>query len=116
MHSVVENQERATSLLREERSLPTGDPAERVVFWKMFRDEAEATEFSKNIKLGEGQQMVGGRDCDDVGHCYWLGVQVDDVAAWGNVAAIQKHDGYDGEEPSTQGRGPSQVDTSERDS
>lgn len=91
-------------LLRKERALPAEPIAERVVFWRTFRDPRHALEFSRAIMLGKGQDLVGGVTEDDLGPLYWLGVRVDDIAKWGNSKAIQLTDGFDAEVPGVEGR------------
>ncbi|MGH8672516.1 MAG: hypothetical protein ACREUA_10865 [Burkholderiales bacterium] len=75
----------------EERHLPARDPQNRVVQWHVFRDPREADEYAGNIVLGPGQHIVGGKDSDSIGSLWWVGVEVDDLSHWGNVAAINKH-------------------------
>ncbi|MDA8327759.1 MAG: hypothetical protein M0Z83_02175 [Betaproteobacteria bacterium] len=83
-------------ILNKSRDLPKDPKNERVVMWKVFRDEAAALEYSNHILLEPDQRIVGGRSTDSVGVLFWLGVEVDDVAAWGNTHAIQLVDPFDG--------------------
>lgn len=91
-------------VLQAERALPQDPTAERIVLWRIFRAREEAMTFSRAVLLGEGQQLVGGVSADSVGPVFWLGVQVDDLARWGNSKAIQMTDGFDAEVPGVQGR------------
>ncbi|MFZ5557714.1 MAG: hypothetical protein ACOZDY_13505 [Pseudomonadota bacterium] len=77
-------------VLQVRRPLPSSGGAERVVHWHVFRSAAEARSYAGNIILGAGQQVVGGWDEDSVGRVYWVGVEVDDLARWGNRAAVNK--------------------------
>ncbi|BBP06004.1 hypothetical protein TPL01_22950 [Sulfuriferula plumbiphila] len=80
-----------TSFLNEYRSLPVSDASNRVVSWHVFRTISEAEEYAESIRLGDGQRIVGGMDADSVGKLWWVGVEVDDIACWGNPAAVNKH-------------------------
>ena len=73
------------------RPLPAIHPENKVVHWRVFREVAEAEEHAVHIQLAEGQTVVGGFDSDSVGRLWWVGVEVDDVARWGNLAAVNKH-------------------------
>lgn len=79
------------SILKEFRCLPARDERNRVVSWHVFRTASEAEEYAESIQLGEGQHIVGGMDSDTIGKLWWVGVEVDDVARWGNPAAVNKH-------------------------
>lgn len=85
-----------SQILNQSRSLPEDPKKERVVMWKVFRNEDEALEYSHHILLEPDQRVVGGRSTDSVGDFFWLGVEVDDVAAWGNTHAIHLVDPFDG--------------------
>lgn len=93
-----------TTFLWEPRALPEDGLRERIVIWRVFRSREEAHAYSGHILLGEGQHIVGGTTEDDVGPVFWVGVQVDDVARWGNSRAIQMSDSFDGQNPGTSGR------------
>jgi hypothetical protein len=95
-----------SDILHQARPLPENPQQERVVLWKVFRTEGEALEYAKHIMLGADQTIVGGHGTDSVGEFYWLGVQVADLAAWGNTQAIQLNDPLDSTDPHGQGRGP----------
>jgi len=82
---------RDLDFLDEEKSLPEGHGSDRVVQWHVFRSRAETEQFARAIRLGAGQTMVGGFTRDSLGGLYWVGVQVDDLDAWGNRAAVNKH-------------------------
>lgn len=77
--------------LQEEQSLPEGHGRDRIVQWHVFRSRSETEQFARGIRLGPGQTCVGGCTRDSFGVLYWVGVQVDDVEAWGNRAAVNKH-------------------------
>ena len=92
-------------LLMQIRALPEDAKQERVVLWKIFRDETKALEYSHHILLESDQQLVGGRSTDSAGVFFWLGVEVADLAAWGNTHAIQLADPLEGNDPKTKGQG-----------
>lgn len=92
------------SFLEQARPVPQDGLRERIVIWRIFRSQEEAQAYSGHILLGDGQHIVGGRSEDDVGPLFWVGVQVDDVARWGNTRAIQMSDTYDGQNPAVAGR------------
>ena len=77
--------------LMHERSLPRGDGKDNVVQWHVFRSREAAEEFIPSIVLSEGQHLMGGYSRDSIGALWWVGVVVDDLARWGNRAAINKH-------------------------
>ena len=77
--------------LARHRSLPVHHPENRVVQWHVFRDAAEADEYAEHIQLSDGQSMAGGFDNDSIGVLWWVGVEVDDLARWGNRSSINKH-------------------------
>jgi hypothetical protein len=77
-------------MLGTRRALPARERAERVVQWHVFRAREEASDYARAIRLGEGQRVVGGFDEDSLGRIYWVGVEVDDLARWGNRAAVNK--------------------------
>ena len=104
MHNAHLN-DQVTSLLGQERTLPVDPQQERVVMWKVFRDEASAVTYAHHILLEADQQLVGGQATDSIGKFYWLGVHVADLAAWGNTQAIQLNDPFDAEDPKGQGQG-----------
>ena len=79
------------SFLNEYRSLPARDPGNKVVSWHVFRTVSEAEEYADSILLSDGQHIVGGMDSDSIGKLWWVGVEVDDIARWGNPAAVNKH-------------------------
>ncbi len=79
------------SILNEYRSLPVSDASNRVVSWHVFRTHSEAEEYAESIRLCDGQRIVGGMDSDTIGKLWWVGVEVDDIARWGNPAAVNKH-------------------------
>jgi hypothetical protein len=94
-----------SDILHQARPLPENPQQERVVLWKVFRTEDEALEYAKHIMLEADQTIVGGHGSDTVGEFFWLGVQVADLAAWGNSQAIQLNDPLDSNDPNGQGRG-----------
>lgn len=57
----------------------------------IFRAASEAEEYAESIKLGDGQRIVGGMAADSVGKLWWVGVEVEDIARWGNPSAVNKH-------------------------
>ncbi len=73
------------------RQLPAHNADNKVVSWHVSRTVGEAAQFAAGIRLGDGQHLVGGRDRDSVGELWWVGVEVDDLARWGNHAAVNKH-------------------------
>ncbi len=79
------------NILEKEVDLPKGDGMDGIVHWHVFRRLDEAERFIPCIKLGEGQQLVGGRSHDSVGEFWWLGVRVDDLDRWGSRQSINKH-------------------------
>lgn len=86
--------------LDEPRPLPNEDPAgSHIVYWHVFRGRNEALDFARQIKLNKGERLVGGSATDSIGPLMWLGVQVDDLEAWGNRRSINKTDAYDPESP-----------------
>ncbi|QKT02922.1 hypothetical protein HUS23_03405 [Ectothiorhodospiraceae bacterium 2226] len=78
-------------VLERERPLPDGTGADGVVHWRVFRHREAARDYLPAIQLGTGQRIVGGYSRDSVGALWWIGVQVDNVHAWGNLSAINKH-------------------------
>ncbi len=79
------------SILNEYRTLPVSNASNKVVSWHVFRTLSEAGEYAESIRLGDGQHIVGGMDADSVGKLWWVGVEVEDIARWGNPAAVNKH-------------------------
>ena len=77
--------------ISEQRVLPTQTSEDTVVHWHIFRSLDEAEDYAEHIQLGEGQRIVGGTDSDSIGVLWWGGVEVDDVARWGNQGAVNKH-------------------------
>lgn len=100
-------------VLSRRRPLPLDPVAERVVMWRVFRSDEEAHTFARHIRLEPTQHLTGGMTEDSVGPLYWIGVEVDDVARWGNTKAIQMTDAFDAEDPEVQGR-PFRQDSDER--
>ena len=82
---------RDVDLLSHELGLPEGHGHDHVVQWHVFRSREKAEQFMTGIRLGEGQQLVGGHTRDSIGAIWWVGVQVEDVERWGNHSAINKH-------------------------
>ncbi|MGA7799813.1 MAG: hypothetical protein WCC36_03300 [Gammaproteobacteria bacterium] len=80
-------------VLSHERSLPHGQSGNSVVQWHAFRAREAAEAFIPYIQLGPGQYLVGGVTRDSVGPLWWVGVEVDDPAQWGNRLAVNKHAG-----------------------
>lgn len=99
-----EGDREARRILSSRRLLPRDPRAERVVVWRAFRDESQAIEYSRHILLDPGQRVVGGQGEDDVGVYYWLGVEVEDIEAWGHPQAIQLVDPLDADDPRGEGR------------
>ena len=97
--------EQVKDLLQQQNPPPKNPKSERIVFWKIFRTAEQALEYSHHILLEPDQKLVGGCGSDSVGPLWWLGVQVADLAAWGNSQAIQLTDPFDGTDPAGQGRG-----------
>jgi hypothetical protein len=81
------------TLLLQYRPLPQRSRPHRVVTWHVFRTPGEAQAYATGIRLGSGQQITGGHDEDSVGPLWWIGVEVDDLNAWGNRDAVNKHAG-----------------------
>ena len=80
-----------SDVLARERPIPDGSGTDGVVHWRVFRRAEDARAYIPAIQLGDGQRIVGGYSRDSVGALWWLGVQVDNVSAWGNLSAINKH-------------------------
>lgn len=78
-------------LLNHELALPEGKAQDRVVQWHVFRTREQAQAFMPGVRLGAGQRLVGGYTRDSIGPLWWVGVQVDDLARWGNLQAVNKH-------------------------
>ncbi|MCE5387100.1 MAG: hypothetical protein K0041_00770 [Acidithiobacillus sp.] len=76
--------------LEEARELPSVQPMERVVAWSVFRSRDDARALLQHVHLAQGQALVGGHGRDSVGEYWWVGVQVQDLSAWGNSSAINK--------------------------
>lgn len=82
--------------LAQERSLPGKRPEEdRIVYWHVFRRAEDALAFAGNILLEDDEALVGGYTRDSIGPVWWVGVQVADLAAWGNRGAVHKIGGRD---------------------
>ena len=79
------------SFLTEYRSLPVSAASNKVVSWHVFRTVSEAEEYADGVRLGSSQRIVGGMDADSVGKLWWVGVEVEDIARWGNHGAVNKH-------------------------
>ncbi len=92
-------------LLSQPRSLPKDPKQERIVLWKIFRNENDALEYSHHILLEEDQRIVGGHSSDSAGDFLWLGIEVEDMEAWGNTQAIQLTDPFEATDPEGQGQG-----------
>lgn len=92
-------------ILSQPRNLPEDPKKERIVLWKIFRNENDALEYSHHILLEEDQRIVGGYSSDSAGDFLWLGVEVEDIEAWGNTQAIQLADPFEATDPKGQGQG-----------
>lgn len=92
-------------LLSQSRKLPDDPQKDRIVLWKIFRNENDALEYSHHILLEEDQRIVGGSSSDSAGNFFWLGIEVEDLEAWGNTQAIQLADPFDGTDPEGKGQG-----------
>ncbi|WP_043739850.1 hypothetical protein [Thioalkalivibrio nitratireducens] len=79
------------ALLDQEHPLPEGRGNDRIVQWHVFRARGQAETFAHGVRLAPGQRLVGGFTRDSLGRLYWVGVQVDDLDAWGNRSAVNKH-------------------------
>lgn len=79
------------AFLEEEQPLPEGHGHDHIVQWHVFRSRSAAETFARGIRLERDQRMVGGFSRDSVGVLYWVGVHVDDLEAWGNRSAVNKH-------------------------
>ena len=82
---------REEEMLNHELALPEGNAKDRVVQWHVFRTRQQAEAFVPGVRLGEGQSLIGGHTRDSIGPLWWVGVQVEDVAQWGNARAVNKH-------------------------
>lgn len=80
-----------TQLLTRMRQVPTRDNHDQVVSWHVFRTLSEAESYAEHVVLNDGQYLVGGTDHDSIGTLWWVGVEVDDIAKWGNGTAVNKH-------------------------
>lgn len=76
--------------LNQERSMPSPGGKGNVVQWRVFRTKTEAEDCIRSVRLEQGQRLVGGYSRDSIGPLWWVGVQVDDIAEWGNRQAINK--------------------------
>lgn len=81
----------AEKLLAQERPLPSVGGGEGIVNWHVFRQREAALKFIPGIRLGEGQEIVGGHTADSLGELWWVGVRVADIERWGNRQAVHKH-------------------------
>ncbi len=104
---VSERDNQVRLLLGQEHALPADPKKERVVLWKVFRNQDEALEYSHHILLEPDQKLVGGTATDTVGKFWWLGVEVANLEAWGNSQAIQLADPFDANDPDGKGQGMS---------
>lgn len=88
--------------LDDQRPLPNEDPeASHIVYWHVFRHKDDVLAFAGKVMLEEGEHLVSGSASDSIGKLWWLGVQVDDLDAWGNRRSINKTDAYDPESPNS---------------
>lgn len=87
------------SMLSQRCALPADPVAERIVTWHVFRHADEAKAFARHVMLDEGESLVGGATQDSLGELYWVGVQVEDIDAWGDRRAIHKTDFVDPQNP-----------------
>lgn len=87
------------SMFARRRALPADPVAERIVTWHVFRHAEEARDFARHVMLGAGESLVGGTTRDSLGELYWVGVQVEDIDAWGDRRAIHKTDFVDPQNP-----------------
>jgi hypothetical protein len=55
--------------------------------------------FARKIQLESGEALMGGKTQDSIAALWWVGVQVDDLEAWGSRRAINKIDEVDPENP-----------------
>ena len=78
-------------LLERTQGLPEGHGKDGIVQWHCFRHREEAAAFIPSIRLGRDQQLVGGHTEDSLGPLWWVGVQIEDIAQWGNLQAVNKH-------------------------
>ncbi len=79
------------AFLNDSRPLPHKGPENKIVQWHVFRSPDEADSYADHVLLGERQRVVGGHDSDSAGTLWWVGVEVEDVAHWGNSSAVHKH-------------------------
>jgi hypothetical protein len=77
-------------ILSRERGLPEGHGEDRIVQWHVFRSREQAEAFLPQVRLAEGQRLIGGRARDSIGVLWWVGVQVDDLEKWGDRRAVNK--------------------------
>lgn len=85
--------------MAQERSLPSKSEHNRVVYWHVFRRRDDAVGLAGNIRLNDGERLVGGHTRDSIGPLWWIGVEVENLAAWGNRGAVHKIDRVDPENP-----------------
>jgi len=78
-------------LFTQLRPMPTRNNDNHVVSWRVFRTLSEAESYADHVVLSHDQFLAGGVDHDSVGSLWWVGVEVDDIAQWGNVTAVNKH-------------------------
>ena len=77
--------------LDQKRRLPRRSDADSaVVCWRVFRKKTLALEFARHVQLVPSQRLIGGHLIDSIGSLWWVGVEVDSIAAWGNRDAVHK--------------------------
>ncbi|MEY2341929.1 hypothetical protein AB4090_07435 [Acidithiobacillus sp. IBUN Pt1247-S3] len=77
--------------LDEARELPSVVAMERVVAWSVFRTKDAARQLLEHVHLAPGQALVGGHGKDSVAEYWWVGVQVQNLEAWGHSSSVNKH-------------------------
>ena len=87
----LEELARLANALDETRALPRrSDTRSSAVCWRVFRKRVDALEHARHVQLAPSQRLIGGTLTDSIGSLWWVGVEVDSVAEWGNRAAVHK--------------------------
>jgi hypothetical protein len=79
------------AILEEERSLPEGHGADRIVQWHVFRSRPQAERFADGIHLGAGQELVGGFTRDSLGILYWVGAPAPGRTVFHGRTTVTRH-------------------------
>lgn len=66
-----------STLLDQACEAPSIKPDIHLVRWSIFRNRHHAELFMGQLRLGSGQQLVGGTGHDILGSYWWVGVRAD---------------------------------------